>query len=247
MMDRSLFLELIHETKSILDTVRNSAQLSHDKFVDEASGDFFNQMITDNIEKIDLLLDGFLHYMKSTTPIIRKDTVRIIFEELLRKHEIQLSEKKIRILKKYGKDIPDSIVPDEQLRFILNSVLQYAIAAISTEGSIEISTGYRVLAEEEDEEKLLFLKDNRSVEIMITFSRLRRTGEHLTEELGLPSPKRELDLLIRLVHTLVQKNRGRMAYEVNKMKTKRIISLRFPAERRQTAAYQPSVRQRPSR
>lgn len=245
-MDRSLFLELIHQTKSILDTIQNSVQLSRDKFVDEASGDFFNQMITDNIYKIDLLLDGFLHYIKSTTPIIKKDTVKVIFEEVLEKQQIQLSEKKIRILKKYGKDIPDTIVPDEQLRFILNSILEYAIAALSTEGSIEISTGYRELAEEADEEKILFLKDNRNVEILITFSRLRRTGEHITEEFGLPSPKRELDLLLRLVHTLVQKNRGRMAYEVNKMKTKRIILLRFPAERRKSAVYQLTGRSIPS-
>lgn len=245
-MDRSLFLELIHQTKSILDTIQNSVQLSRDKFVDEASGDFFNQMITDNIYKIDLLLDGFLHYIKSTTPIIKKDTVKVIFEEVLEKQQIQLSEKKIRILKKYGKDIPDTIVPDEQLRFILNSILEYAIAALSTEGSIEISTDYRELAEEADEEKILFLKDNRNVEILITFSRLRRTGEHITEEFGLPSPKRELDLLLRLVHTLVQKNRGRMAYEVNKMKTKRIILLRFPAERRKSAVYQLTGRSIPS-
>jgi hypothetical protein len=244
-MDRSLFLELIHQTQSILDTIQNSAQLSREKFVDKASGDFFNQMITGNIDKIDLLLDGFLHYIKSTTPIIKKDTVKVIFEELLRKHQIQLSEKKIRILKKYGKDIPDTIVPDEQLRFILNSILQYAIAALSMEGSIEISTSYRVLADEADEEKLLFLKDNRNVEIMITFSRLRRMGEHVTAEFALPSPKRELDLLLRLVHTLVQKNRGRMAYEVNKMKTKRMISLRFPAERRKGTVYQLSGRSIP--
>ena len=129
-MEQSLFIELIHCTKGTLDSIKHLAQLSRGKLSDQEYGEFFYKAITKDIEEHHLLLNTFLKYIESTTPITKRDTVGKLIEEVLKKHHLQLEEKKAKIFKQYEKDLPETIVPDEQLRFVLDSVLQYAIALV---------------------------------------------------------------------------------------------------------------------
>ena len=43
------------------------------------------------------------------------------------------------MFKKFDMDLPETIVPDEQLRFILDSLLQYTIALMPSDGEYGIS------------------------------------------------------------------------------------------------------------
>ena len=52
----------------------------------------------------------------------------------------QLEDKKIKIFKKLEKDLPETVVHDEQLKYILNALLQYAIPSIPPHGSIGFLT-----------------------------------------------------------------------------------------------------------
>ena len=47
-----------------------------------------------------------------------------------------------------------------------------------------------------------------------------------------------LDLILRFVKEVVQRNRGIMRIEADEKKTKTFISLRFPVERRKVVYYQ---------
>ena len=59
--------------------------------------------------------------------------------------------------------------------------------------------------------------------------------------LGITDVQKEdaIELELRLVKEIIQKNRGRMRFQVNEKKPRTIISLKFPIERRKLIYYQP--------
>lgn len=238
-MDRSLFIELIHFTKSTLDSIKNFTQLSRGKFSDKEFGEFFYRMVTKDIEKNNLLLNGFLNYIKATTPIRKKNRVNILIEEVLKNHQVRLEEKRTKIFKNFGKDLPETIVPNEQLRYILDSLLQYAIASMPPDGSIEFLTKSLVLQRDMGEETFSN-KIGKYIEILMTFTGHKKPKEQLGKELETPTPQKEVvwDLVLRLVEDIVHRNQGMMKFEVDEIEAKKFISLKFPFERRKVVYYQ---------
>jgi hypothetical protein len=77
------------------------------------------------------------------------------------------------------------------------------------------------------------------IEILIVFSGLRKAAEHLESALGIPLLQKEemIELELRLVKEMVQKNRGTMKLDVNQKKLRTLISLVLPVERRRTVYY----------
>ena len=225
-MEQSLFVELIHRTKSTLESIRKVTQRSRGKFLDKGLEDFFYQTIMGDIEKNDLLLNCFLNYIEVTTPIIKKGTVNMLIEQVLKKYQIRLEERQIRILKRFGEDLPDTLVPDEQLRFILDSVLRYALASISPYGCIEFLTRSFVFQYETNKDQTFFDKSNY-IEILVTL------------EYGAPAPQKEtaLNFILRLVGAIAERNQGKMEFESDEIRKKQIISLKLPHERRKAIYY----------
>ncbi len=137
----SLFLmELVHRVKNPLVSIKTFTQLLREKFNDGEFREHFYRIVTEDIEKIDVVMNGLVRYVKINTPIEKKDTIHLILEDVLKKHEAQLENKKIKIFKKFEKDLPETIVHDEQLKYILNALLQYALPFISPNGSIGFLT-----------------------------------------------------------------------------------------------------------
>ncbi|MGD0915257.1 MAG: hypothetical protein ABSB22_02260 [Thermodesulfobacteriota bacterium] len=239
-MERSLFIELIRRTQSAFDSIKNFSQLSRGKFSDKEFGEFFNKVITKDVEKQNLLLNTFLRYIESTTPIIKRDTVSRLIEEALKRHYLRLEEKKARIFKKFEKDLPEAIVPDEQLRFILDSVLQYAIALMPSHGSVEFLARSIVLPREGVGDQEFFKRNEKSVEIMVVFTGYGESKEESEKGLGVPIAKEEVvsDLVLRLVDMVVKMNQGTMQFEVDETESKHRIVLKFPQERRKVVHYQ---------
>jgi len=231
-MERSLLIELIHHTKSTLDSIKKFTQLSRGKFSDKEFGEFFYQMITKDIEKNDLVLNSFLNYIKATTPIRKKGTVHNLIEEVLKKHQARLEEYKAKILRNFEKDLPETIVPDEQLGFILDAVLQYVMASIPPDGSIEFLTKSFVLQKETREDQAFFKKNGKYIEILVAFTYFKEPKEQ-------PVPQKEVvpDLMLRLVGDIVERNQGMIKFELDETKAKRFISLKFPIERRNVVHY----------
>jgi hypothetical protein len=231
-MERSLFIELIHQTKSTLDSIKKITQLSRGKFSDKEFGEVFYRRITKDIEKNDLMLNGFLNYIKATTPIRKKGTVNTLIEEVLRKHQVRLEEKKTKIFRNFERDLPEAIIPDEQLRFILESVLQYAMAMMPLDGSLEFSTKSVVLQKEMREDQAFFKKNGNFIEVLVAFTYSKELEEHATSQKKLVP-----DLMLRLVDDIVERNQGMIKFELNETKGKRFISLKSPIERRTVVHY----------
>jgi hypothetical protein len=237
LMEQSLFIELIHCTKGTLDSIKNLAQLSRGKLTDKEYGEFLYKAITKDIEEHNLLLNTFLKYIESTTPITKRDTVGKLIEEVLKKHHLRLEEKKVKIFKKYEKDLPEAIVPDKQLIFILDSVLQYAIALVSSDGNIELSARSIILPREGVKDQEYFKRNGKFIEIMVVFTSYR---EEPGKGLGVFSPKERVasDLIFRLVEIVAKMNQGAIRFEVDETESKHRILVRFPTERRKMVYYQ---------
>ncbi|MGD0886888.1 MAG: hypothetical protein ABSA46_18760 [Thermodesulfovibrionales bacterium] len=234
-------MDLIHRTKSILDSIQNLTERSREKFADRESGEDFCKSITDDIQKIELLLNGFLNYIKSTTPVIKKDTVNTLVEEVMKTHRIRLEERKIRIHNNLEKELPETIVSDEQMIFILDSVLQYATSSLSSGGAIEILTRSFDHQVQTGEGQSFLRERGKRVEIAFTFTDYQNRSEQPVkayEGLSLPQKERALDLLLRLVLAVVERNQGTMQFETDGAKEKRSLVLKLPAERRRSVHYQ---------
>jgi hypothetical protein len=237
----SLFLmELVHRVKNPLVSIKTFTQLLRDKFSDMEFREQFYRIVTEDIEKIDGVLNGLLSYIKINNPLEKKDTVHFILENVLRRHEGQLEDKKIKIFKKFEKDLPETVVHDEQLKYIINALLQYVIPSIPPRGSIGILTKSFELAKEISNENRLSQTDGKYIEILIVFTGYKRPIEKFGTVLGITDGQKEgaIELELRLVKEIIQKNNGRMRFQVNEKKPRTLISLKFPIERRKLIYYQ---------
>jgi len=237
----SLFLiELVHRIKNPLVSIKTFTQLLRGKFDDGEFREHFYRIVTEDIEKIDYVLNGLLTYIKINTPIEKKDTVHFILEDVLKRHETELEDRKIKIFKRFEKDLPETIVHDEQLRYIFNALLQYSIPSIPPSGSIGILTKSFDLQTEPAHGKTFHQRNGGYVEILIVFTGYKKPVEQFETVLGISAGQEEaIELELRLIKEIIQKNRGIMKFEVNEKKPRTIISLRFPVERRKLIYYQP--------
>jgi nitrogen-specific signal transduction histidine kinase len=233
------FIELVHRLKNPLVSIKTFTQLLREKFSDVEFREYFYKIVTEDIEKIDSVLDDLLNYIKINTPIEKTNTVHYILEDVLKKYETQFEDKKIKIFKKFEKELPETIVHDEQLRYIFNSLLQYAIPSIPPNGSIGFLTKSFDAQKSAGNDKNLLQKDGNYIEIIIVYSGYKKAIEQLESVLGIPLIQKEeaIELELRLIKEIIQKNRGMMRFEINEKKPRTLISLKFPIERRKVIYY----------
>ena len=237
----SLFLiELVHRIKNPLVSIKTFTQLLREKFNDTEFRDHFYRIVTEDIGKIDSVLNHLLTYIKINTPIQKKDTVHFILEGILKRHELQLQDRNIKIFRKFEKDLPETTVHEEQLRYILEALLQYALPSIPPNGSIGFLTKSFGPRTETAEANKSHKKNGRYIEILIVFTGFKKPAEQFEAVLGIPALQKEeaVELELRLVKEIIQKNQGMMKFEVNEKKPRTIVSLKFPIERRKLIYYQ---------
>lgn len=235
-------MEWVHYTKGTLDSIKKLTLLSRERLSDREFGNFLSRMITDEIDHADLWLNSFLHYFHTATPLQKANTVNTLVDWALKKNQAQLEGRGVKLSKNFEKNLPEIIVPDEPLKYILNSVLQYILTSNRSKGSIELSTKSFLSLKEGWEVQTGFEEYGGCVEILMVFmeegpppGEPRAAGEW--------NPSLQVDeamrLMLRLIEEMVQRNRGSMRMEVDKNRSKTGISLRFPVERRKSFYYEP--------
>lgn len=234
----SFFIDLIQRIKNSLASIKHYTQISRGKFSDSEFGEYYYRTVTGDIEKMDMVLNSLLDYIKVHTPIRKVNTIHNIIEEVLKKHQAKLEEKGIKVLKKLEKDLPETIVPDEQLKYIIGSVLQYALALTPPNWNLGLSTRSITLEKEASEVQSLFKKDGKYVEISVVFPGHQRPSEPVSEMAALQKEEAS-DLILRFVKEVVLRNQGTIKIGADEKKTKTYIFLRFPVERRKVVYYQP--------
>jgi hypothetical protein len=238
--EQALLVGWIPYTKSTLDSIKKLTQLSQDRFSDKELGKFLYRMITEDIQESGLLLNGLLNYFQVTTPIKKKDTASILIEEVLKKNQAQLEEKEVKLFKKLEKGLPEIVIPDKPLRFILNSILQYAVTLMPSHETLGFLTRSFFL-QEPHQEQTLFRKGGEYVEITLFFTGCKKPVEPFGRETESKAIQREdsLDLILGMVKEMVRRNRGVMKFQGDEREARLSISLEFPVERRR-AFYDPN-------
>jgi len=183
-----------------------------------------------------MLLNGLLNYLRVAYPAQKTGTVNILVEEVLRENQVQLKEKEVRIFKKLERDLPEIVVPEKPLRYILNSILQYAVTSIPSHETLGLLT-QSVYLHETGQDRPLLGRHEGYVKITLFF-----TGYKKYEEGGLEGVtfgrEKGTDLLLQLVKEVVHRNQGVMKIEVDEKEGKIYVVLEFPAERRTILYYQ---------
>jgi signal transduction histidine kinase len=233
----SLFIDLVRGIKSNLASIKNYTQISRGKFSDREFGEYYYRTVNEDIEKMNMVLNSLLDYIKVHTPIRKTNTVHHIMEEGLKRHQTELDEKGIKVLKRLEKGLPETVVPDEQLKYILTSLLQYAVALTPPNWNLGLSTKSLILDNGATEVESLFKGEGKYIEISVVFLGSQRPSEPASGRA--PTQKGEApDLILRFVKEVVLHNHGMMKVEADEKKTKTVISVRFPVERRKVVYYQ---------
>jgi hypothetical protein len=228
------FIELIAQFKDTLKNLKNVTRMFQEKFNDTEFGIRLNRIITDDIKKIELVQNSLLDYIRINNPITKTNTVNTLIEEELKKYQTELEEKRIKLFKTLEKNLPETAVPDGQLKYILSCVLQYVMTMIGVNGNLGLFSRQVSLQKEVSEDQ-----GGRFIEVLMVYA----GDEKPTEPLGSPSgifahrKERILDLALKLVDEIVQRNRGIMKFEEDEKKGKTTVSLRFPLERRKVVYY----------
>jgi hypothetical protein len=228
----SFLVDLISTVRKSLGEVVNQTQIYEKEYSNNGLGECFFR-IRNDIAKIDLLFDTLLEYNKIVTPIRKTNTVHNLIEKVLKKYQPVLEKRETLIFRRFEKDLPEVIVPDEQLRYILDSVLQYILGLMPSGGGISFSTRSPVIQEKENERQPLE-QDTPWVEILMVFTQYGSSTEEEKILLGAQehqANQNPLDLILQLAKKMVDKNRGLMKFELAEEMDKSSISLLLPAEK----------------
>jgi hypothetical protein len=241
------YVELFNRVKASLAAMQAYAFLSMDNSKDKELAQHIYKIVNTDIEKTISLLDRFNDYINFSTPMVKKNTVNTLLVEVIKKHVSQFKEKEVNIIKKqFENDLPETILPDEQLRYILNSVVEYVLLSIPLYGSIGFLTRSFDIEALTTEEKGQLQKDGKYVEILIVSTSGEKSEEQVEIVPGIPAlppPEEAIELILKLAKEILKKNKGMMRQKVYDDKKMAFISVILPIERRNVVRY-PSLEER---
>jgi signal transduction histidine kinase len=234
----SFLVELVHSIKNALGSVYQATVLTMERYDDAEIRKRSRTQVKEEIKKIDSVLNSLLNFINVNTPITKTNTLYVMLEEILEANDQQLRQKEIKIYKRYEKDLPDTYIHPEQVRFILHSVLQYAI--LSTPPNEVIGFLTKSSHNGAGAEKTLAEDKRGYIEVMIGFNGDGKPvdpSENLSET-SQDQSKGMADLILKLARDILERNHG-MMIETHGKGSETLIALRFPMERRKVVYYEP--------
>ena len=234
----SFIIELVHRIKNGLTSIYNDTVLAMDKYDDVEIRKRSHTQVKEEIKNIDSVLNNLLNFINVNTPIANPNTLLVILEEILEADEKMFRQKDIKIYKKYDKDLPDTYIQPEQVRFILHAVLQHALLLMPPSETI----GFLMKSSDNGmgAEKNLPEDKRRYVEVIIGFTGGGKPVDPSESSSETPGDQSVglADLILKLAKDILERNRGMMI--VNHLeKSKTLIALRFPIEKRKVLHYRP--------
>ena len=241
------YVELFNRVKASLSALQAYAFLSLDNSKDKDLAENFYKIVNADIEKTISLLDCFNDYINFSAPMIKKNTVNTLIEEVITKHGSQFQEKKVNIIKKqFEKDLPETILPDEQLRYILNSVIEYVLLSMPLDGNVGFLTRIFDIEALTSEEKVQLQKDGKYLEVLVVSTGYEKSAKEVEFVPVIPAhPPQEgaTELILKLAKEIIKMNKGMMRQKIYEDKKMAFISVILPIERRNVVRY-PSLEER---
>lgn len=234
-----LLVELIQNVERSIKSIRHFTKMSRGRFSDKVFEDHFHRVVNGEMEKVYLTLSTVLNYLRIQIKKMKANTVHTIIELVIKNNKARLDEKKIRVFKKFEENLPETAVPDEHLKYILESTLKYALELLPLNGRLLLITRSLTQRKETVEAHPLSLGERKHVEISILLEDSPKKADHLTYLLqtSLPQKQEPFGLELKLIDEMVKISRGTMEFKTDEHKGKTSIALRFPEERRRVVYY----------
>ena len=232
-------IKILQDIKKAVVSIYEINLLSIEKSDSDEIRKYSWKAMTQGFNKILSVVNTLSSYINVASPIIKKNTIHRILEEVLESNEKTFHTKHIVLMKNFDKELPETIFHDEQVRFIISSVLQYAILSAPANGNMEIVTKF--VENDQKGQGLTSVVPLRSKysEISIFSS----YPEHAFNESADAAESSGVekngtsDFILQLVKEIIQRNKGMIEFQMDQVKLRTRISLKFPAERRQVAYY----------
>jgi signal transduction histidine kinase len=233
-------LEALRDIKKTVGSIYKIGLLSMEKPDTIEDREHSWMAMTQGFDQIVSIVNMLSSYINVTSPIAKKNTIHCILEEILESNEKKLHARQIELNKTLDEELPETLFQDEQLRFILNLVLQYAILSTPPSGRIEIVTQFVNHQGEQDLSSHDPLASKYSEVLISSLS----PNDSLNESPGTSEvPRIERDgtshFILRLVREMTRRNQGMIDFQIDEMKSRTRIFLRFPVERRRVVYYRP--------
>jgi len=239
----SPLVELVYHVRKYLTQLKDLVRLSDGRFVDKRFGEYFSQSLYKALGNLDTLLKEYLDYARVSTPLEKRDTIHGLIEEILKRYQGLLEEKGIRLFKKFEQNLPETTVPEDPLRFILNSLLWYALTWISPIVSMGFLTQTLPLRiETTSKEGTPLRRERQDIEIIIILSGHKEPLRVSASPVKMPVLEKEgvAGFMLRLVEDIVRDNHGEFRTEIDGKKAWILFSLALPVERRKKIYYKPA-------
>jgi hypothetical protein len=241
------FLEdLVHCIKGNLLSINGLASQAVEKFDTVDIRKQFQNSVTKDVKKIDSVLNTLLNYISISTPLIKTNTLNIILEEILEANEKQLRDKRIHVFRNCDEDLPQTYMHPEQVRFVLNSLLQYAILYTPAEGNIGFSIKYLNPRSMMTPQEASAQSNGAHIGVSIGFSGSKSGVESSGNGSGgngsgMKEVQKDeaIELILKLVTEAVERNRGVLKFIADEKGLKTLITLNLSLERRKAIHYEP--------
>ncbi len=223
------FWDLLTQTRDQFAATKAFASFARDRFRDAELGRRYQKSLLKHILKTISLLNCYADYLRLSNPLRKTNTIHTLIEETLTQHNAQLKAKGVVIIKKQlEKDLPETAIPEVQLRYIIKSLMEYITQSTSPHGSLGLLTRLVDSQEWDENECDQLRRDGKCIEILFVVSRQEKKSDH--------SPSfhkvREMELILVLVKEIIQKNKGVMKFRPSDEHPMTFISLVLPIERR---------------
>ena len=232
-----LFDELINYMKGSLAAMKSFAILSRDAFKDAELGGHYYNIISEDIERTMSVLDCYCSYLRFNNPARKKGTIQTLMEGTLNVHEKQLKDKNITIInKQFEKDLPEAMMPDAQLRYVLDTIIQYSLLSLPHYSSLGFLTRLYDHSGGNGQEQGGLQKDRQYIEILVVSSH-REKSKGFSAGVGAGNNGAGTELMLELVEEVIGKNQGGMKLKSYDQKEMSFISLILPVDRRKVLQF----------
>jgi len=229
------FVKLANSIKTDLDVLKMSLELSYGKFKDVEFGNNFIKTVNEYIHGTSSSLDCFFDYLRIKSPIRGENIVHAVLEEILDANEEKFKDRRIQIVKKqFEKDLPDTTIREDHLRYILKWLVQYVISSVSSDGNIGLFTRSFDFQEVKDDSQSFLNNDGKYIEVIILFTTHEKANAPPRAELGNQALMKENQnsFILPLVEEIVSVNGGIIRLKADPKKHYTQILLVLPASQR---------------
>jgi hypothetical protein len=228
------FIGLAKHVRETLRSIRAYALSCQGKFKEEAFGTRFCEQVTEHIDTADSGLSCFLEYNRIKSAVQKTNTVHNLLEMLLGSKADKLKERNITLVRKqYDKELPETSVQDEQLRYILHWALEYAILSTASSGKIGILT--RSLDTQEGGNRRTSQSPKRRyIEVLIASTGVEQpaAGSRTASEWEAHNGEARKAFILPFIEEILRGSQGMLRSKAEPEKNVTHISLLLPIERR---------------